>query len=100
MKRFAQFLFVLPTIFCKHTKNKAHQLGLTLKSTVILNGDNVVFGNTLGFDCTRGLPKPIVGDATTACYGFNDLDTGIDAYWYVTSTTANASRSISNWHFF
>ncbi len=44
-----------------------------------VNGDMMMFGNTMGRDCASGVPNPVVGTVGTC--GSSTSDSGIDIYW-------------------
>ncbi len=53
-----------------------------LRKQVDQNGDFVLFGNTLGWDCGPGVPSPLVGTANcTGVQNGTTADSAIDVYW-------------------
>lgn len=77
----------------------------TLRKQVDQNGDFLLFGNALGWDCSENASNVIVGTANcTSVSNSNSSDTAIDLYWLAdapeagtalasTSTIASAARS-------
>jgi fimbrial isopeptide formation D2 family protein len=65
----------------------------TLRKAATQAGDFVLFGNTLGYDCstTFPAPAPVVGSVSCAA---SDADSGIDRLWRSDAASAVADTSI------
>jgi uncharacterized repeat protein (TIGR01451 family)/MYXO-CTERM domain-containing protein len=68
------------------------QAAQTLRVQVDQNGDFLLIGNTLAYDCAAGTPMPIVGNVG-AC-GTNTNDTAPDIFWQ--SDTPMAGQAQAN----
>jgi hypothetical protein len=52
-----------------------------LRYQIDQRGDMILLGNTVGFDCRPGIPKPIVGTVDVANCGTNIEDSSADVWW-------------------
>ena len=52
-----------------------------LRYQIDQRGDMILLGNTLGFDCRPGIPKPIAGTVDVANCGTNIEDSSADVWW-------------------
>ena len=52
-----------------------------LRFQIDQRGDMVLLGNSFGFDCRPGIPKPVVGTVDTANCGSNIADSSADVWW-------------------
>ena len=52
-----------------------------LRYQIDQRGDMILIGNTFGFDCRSGIPKPVVGTVDTANCGTNIEDSSADVWW-------------------
>ncbi len=52
-----------------------------LRHQIDQRGDMVLIGNTVGFDCRPGIPKPVVGTVDTSTCGTNVEDSSADVWW-------------------
>jgi len=52
-----------------------------LRYQIDQRGDMILFGNTVGFDCRPGIPKPVVGTIDSANCGTNIEDSSADVWW-------------------
>ncbi len=84
---------LLPAVLLLASTAPAH--ASALRYQVNQNGDFVLLGNTLGYDCGPGVPAPVVG--TVGACGTNTSDTAPDVFWQAAdSATANADTSVTN----
>ena len=52
-----------------------------LRYQIDQRGDMILIGNTVGFDCRPGIPKPVVGTVDTSSCGTNLEDSSADVWW-------------------
>lgn len=52
-----------------------------LRYQIDQRGDMILIGNTVGFDCRPGIPKPVVGTVDTSSCGTNVEDSSADVWW-------------------
>lgn len=64
-----------------------------LRYQIDQRGDMILIGNTIGFDCRPGIPRPIVGNVDTASCGTNIEDSSADVWWRDEAETGSATAS-------
>ena len=69
----------------------AGQASPVLRYQADLNGDFLLIGNTLGYDCRASVPVPVVGTVGTC--GNNTNDSGIDVLWRSDSPAAGQASA-------
>lgn len=62
-----------------------------LRYQIDQRGDMILIGNTIGFDCRPGIPRPIVGTVDTASCGTNIEDSSADVWWRDDAETGSAT---------
>ena len=66
-----------------------------LRYQIDQRGDMLLIGNTIGFDCRPGIPRPIVGNVDLANCGTNIEDSSADVWWRDEAETGSATASVS-----
>jgi clumping factor A len=91
-----KYLLSLLTTLALASASTAHA-EQKLRVQVDQRGDFLLVGNTLGWDCGAGAPKPLVGTVPSDC-GFNTSDSSADVFWRADAPAdgqATASLDIS-----
>src|SRR5687767_10018648 len=65
-----------------------------LRKQVDQRGDFTVIGNTLGWDCSPGVPAPVVGTVSNMC-GTSTADTAADMFWRADEPPGGATASLA-----